>query len=76
MSYHASRNVEDAIIRLLDALCSWERDTGRGSTLILIPHTRADGDIVVAQDGKPIKSDIHFLEERVFKEALSRRAKA
>jgi len=57
MSYHKDKDVEIAIIRLLDALCSWERDTGRRSTLILIPHND-DENIIIAQDGKPIFSHI------------------
>jgi len=32
---HASREVQEALIRLNDALCSWERDTGIESVLIL-----------------------------------------
>ncbi len=33
---HPNEEVEAAIIRLSDALCSWERATGRQSTLILV----------------------------------------
>jgi hypothetical protein len=54
MSYHKNERVNDAIIHLLDALCSWERDTGGDSTLILVPHTERHGQIIVAQGGKPI----------------------
>ena len=52
MTYHKDSEVDQALIRLMDALCTHERCTGRGSTLILIPHC-SDGRIVVAQDGKP-----------------------
>lgn len=55
MSYHKDPECNSAIIRLLDALCSWERSTGRRSTLLLIPHN-ADERTVIAQDGKPIPS--------------------
>lgn len=56
MSYHKDDEVNEAIIRLLDALCSWERGTGRRSTLILIPHA-ADEKIVKAEDGKPVNNE-------------------
>lgn len=32
---HPSTEVQTAIVRLCDALCSWERSTGRESVLIL-----------------------------------------
>lgn len=53
MSYHKNEEINKLIIELLDALCTWERNSGRGSTLILIPHT-PDERIVMAQDGKPV----------------------
>lgn len=56
MSYHKDKEVNSALIRLLDALCEWERNSGRRSTLILIPHC-ADERTVLAQDGKPIPED-------------------
>ena len=49
---HMDKECNSALIRLLDALCEFERDSGRRSTLILIPHN-ADEEIVTAQDGKP-----------------------
>lgn len=48
-SEHPDPEVRHALIRLVDALCEWERNTGRSSTLILIEdnfHFRA-------VDGKP-----------------------
>ena len=53
MSYHKDRECNQALIHLMDALCEWERNAGRRSTLILIPHCR-DENIVLAQDGKPL----------------------
>ncbi len=53
MSYHKDKEINQAIIRLLDALCEWERNTGRRSTLELIPHN-PDEKLVLAQDGKPL----------------------
>ncbi len=45
--------VNKKIIELLDELCQWERNSGRGSTLLLIPHN-PDEHLLVAVDGKPI----------------------
>jgi len=53
MSYHRDREINNAIVRLLDALCSWERNTGRRSVLLLIPY-EADEPIIFAEDGKPV----------------------
>ena len=53
MSYHKDKETNQALVRLLDALCEWERNTGRRSTLILVPHV-SDEKIVIAQDGKPV----------------------
>ena len=47
---HPDKDVNQAIVRLLDALCSWERSTGRQSVLIL---REQGGFIVRAQSGKP-----------------------
>lgn len=54
MSYHKDEECNSTIIQLLDALCTWERSTGRRSTLIIIPHD-PDEEIVLAQDGKPLR---------------------
>jgi len=53
MSYHRGKEVNSAIIRLLDALCQWERDTGNCSTLLIIPHN-IDENLVIAENGKPV----------------------
>ena len=53
MNYHKDEECDSALIRLLDALCSWERATGRRSTVIFIPHVVDDGEVLIAQDGKP-----------------------
>ncbi|MBI1833422.1 MAG: hypothetical protein HYR90_01205 [Candidatus Andersenbacteria bacterium] len=51
---HPDSNVSQALTRLCDALCSWERATGRTSVLVLREsggfHFRADS-------GKPLSSD-------------------
>jgi uncharacterized protein YjiS (DUF1127 family) len=57
MSYHMDKESNITLIRLLDALCMWERETGRRNTLILIPHN-PDEEIVLAQDGKPVPTTV------------------
>ena len=47
---HKDKDVNQALIRLLDALCSWERGTGRQSILIL----REDDYCCRADSGKCI----------------------
>lgn len=50
---HPDEDVRHAIIRLSDALCSWERNTGIESILII----RDDrGFCYRAQSGKPVDS--------------------
>lgn len=52
---HPDKEVQAAIIRLSDALCAWERDTGRESVLIV----RENGFCFRAVNGKPnIPDDI------------------
>lgn len=47
---HLNEDVQTALIRLCDALCTWERSTGRESVLIL----REQGGFVFrAMSGKP-----------------------
>ena len=55
MSYHRLPEINNAIIRLLDALCTWERNTGNGSKLILVHDNEDDGPILFAMDGKPVR---------------------
>lgn len=53
---HPSAEVQAAIVRLSDALCTWERNTGRQSILII----REQGGFVYrAASGKPgIPNDV------------------
>ena len=57
MIYHRDSEVNSAIIRLLDALCLWERDTGRNSSFVLMLEPE-DGKVLWAMDGKPIPHHI------------------
>jgi len=50
--FHIDRECEAALVRLNDALCSFERATGREYTLILIPES-SDEPIHVSLSGKP-----------------------
>ncbi len=52
MRHHSDNEVNAAMIALLDALCSHERDSGRGSTIILVPHIDNEK-VSVAINGKP-----------------------
>jgi hypothetical protein len=55
---HPSPEVQQAIMRLSDALCSWERATGRQSVLILREQC---GFVYRAQSGKPgIPADVPY----------------
>jgi hypothetical protein len=51
---HPCKEVQQAIIRLADALCSWERDTGIQSVLII---REEDGYFFRASSGKPTIPD-------------------
>jgi len=70
--WHKDPDVEQALIRLNDALCSWERATGRESTLLLIPHN-SDEKIVISQSGKPLPLDSDLEPELMLANAMSAR---
>lgn len=54
MMTHPCKDVQAALIRLNDALCMWERSTGRNSVLIL----REEGGFVHrSMSGKPAVLD-------------------
>lgn len=53
---HPDPEVDAVLIRLLDTLYTWERNTGRRSALVLREH---GGYVVRAVDGKPeVSADI------------------
>lgn len=58
---HPDKDVTLAIIRLCDALCQWERNTGRKSVLII----REQDYVYRAQDGKPTVPDFVTDEQLV-----------
>ena len=53
MSWHRDKRVNQAFIGLMDALVSWERNTGRESKLLFIPDAD-DEKIIFLMDGKPV----------------------
>ena len=58
MSWHRDREVHQAFVKLMDALVSWERNTGRGSKLFFIPDNPNEN-IIFMMDGKPL-SDFSY----------------
>ena len=52
---HINANCERKLIELDDAVCAFERGSGREYTLILVPH-QPDEKIVMSQNGKPLPS--------------------
>ena len=58
-SEHHDEEVRAALIRLNDALCSWERATGRQCVLIL---KEEGGFVHRSVNGKPVDSD--YLDDR------------
>ncbi len=57
---HTDPDVQAAIVKLLDALCSYERATARESVLVL---REAGGFEVRAQSGKPLGPDESDIED-------------
>jgi len=53
MSWHRDERINRAFISLMDALCTWERNTGRGSKLLFIPN-EPDEETIFLMDGKPV----------------------
>jgi hypothetical protein len=70
MRHHNDPEVDQLLIKLIDKLCFLERETGRGSTLMLIPHS-SEEDIVLVQDGKPLPDDSRMTPEELVKAAMS-----
>ncbi|MBU4512400.1 hypothetical protein KKD19_04155 [Patescibacteria group bacterium] len=70
--YHIDQNCERALIALNDALCSFERTTGRGYTLILIPE-KPDEKIHLSQSGKPLSPNFIMGPEEILAMAMGER---
>ncbi len=62
---HPNGEVRLAILRLCDALCSWERATSRTS-LLVVRETGGDGGFVFrASSGKPVSVDKHDISDEM-----------
>ena len=72
--WHKDPECEQALIRLNDTLCMWERETGRESTLILIPEA-PDEPIVMSQSGKPLPENFNMSPKEILAIALDKRDK-
>lgn len=70
--WHIDSDCNEALIKLNDALCSWERGTNRQYTLILIPLS-PDERIVVSQNGKPLPENHLASVEETIAVAMKRR---
>ncbi len=71
-NYHVDPTVNQALIKLNDALCTFERSVGRECTLILVPHS--DDEVIhVSQSGKPINLDCGLTPERILQLAMESR---
>ena len=75
MMFHKDIEVRAALIRLLDSLCTWERNTGNGSKLFLVHDNEADGETIFAMDGKPMEHtsfelglDLDLVKNQILKE--------
>ena len=73
--WHIDRECESALVRLNDALCSFERTTGREYTLILVPEA-LDEQIHMSQSGKPLPLNFDMSPEEILSMALERRKKS
>lgn len=51
--FRKDKRIDHAFINLMDAICEWERSTGRGSRLLFVPDEK-DEEIILLIDGKPI----------------------
>lgn len=60
MSQHQDPNVQTALVRLCDALCTWERNTGRTSALVL---REMGGYCFRAASGKPLPSVLEDISD-------------
>ena len=70
MNWHKDEGVNRAFLSFMDALVSWERDTGRGSWLLFIPDTD-DEKTILLMDGKPVPHDRFILINQL--EAIKQR---
>lgn len=70
--WHLDERCNDALVKLDDALCTFERATSREYTLILVPKS-PDEEIYMSQSGKPLSKDLGMSSMEILGMALSRR---
>jgi hypothetical protein len=73
MAWHIDPEVEQALIALNDALCTFERGTGRKYTLVLVPHDPKEP-CHISLSGKPLPQDSTILPHDAVRVALEERA--
>lgn len=73
-NWHIDEDCDAAFIRLNDALCSFERSTGRGYVLMLIPENN-DEKIQISLNGKSLPADLKADPEKILQTALAHRKK-
>jgi len=72
IAWHIDRECDAALVRLNDALCSFERSTGRGYVLILVPEM-PDEKIHISQNGKPLAPTFSMSPEEILATAVRKR---
>ncbi|MFA6043008.1 MAG: hypothetical protein WCV85_00555 [Patescibacteria group bacterium] len=72
MAWHVDSEVQQALVKLNDALCTFERNTCRRYTLVLIPHA-ADELCHVSLSGKPISEDSQLKPDEAVAIAIAER---
>ncbi len=65
--FHPDEDVNSAIVRLIDALTSWERSTGRESFLVLVP-VESEERVVVVDSGRLM--DLESLTDELIAERV------
>lgn len=73
--WHLDERCSDALVKLNDALCTFERATSREYTLILVPES-PDEEIHMSQSGKPLPKNFDMSPMEILEGALLRRRKA
>ena len=51
--WHIDAEIDRMMVQLIDALCAFERNTGRRSHFLFVPEAD-DEKIIYAMDGKPV----------------------
>ena len=65
-------NFDKELVALNDAICEFERASGRHYTLVLIPH-RPDEPIHVSHEGKPVPDSTRYQADISFMTAFAQR---